>query len=166
MIIPPGTPNPLAGLPPEEIEVPYVLLNKHSKAPTKGTDGAVGYDLYLNLATGENEIVRTFTLTAGEAVKFSVGVAFAIPDGYEGQIRPRSGLSTKGIIVANAPGTLDPDYRGPVIVVVHALQTYIFQHGERIAQVVFQRCPKIKLREVPFLDETVRGNRGFGSTGR
>ena len=96
------------------------------------------------------------------------GLAFALPAGIEGQIRPRSGLALHhGITVLNSPGTLDADYRGELHVVLANLgsEPFIVERGARIAQLVFAPTVRVKLNEVAALDETTRGIRGFGSTG-
>jgi dUTP pyrophosphatase len=96
------------------------------------------------------------------------GLFLAIPAGYEGQVRPRSGLAAKhGVTVLNTPGTVDADYRGEVkVILVNLSDTpFTIEPGERIAQMVFARCEQAQLEEVESLDETQRGAGGFGSTG-
>lgn len=96
------------------------------------------------------------------------GIYVSIPNGYEGQVRPRSGLAAKkGITVLNAPGTIDADYRGEIGVILVNLSDTSFRinPGERIAQLVFAKCERAEFVEVDELDETVRGEGGFGSTG-
>ena len=96
------------------------------------------------------------------------GLFLAIPAGYEGQVRPRSGLAARhGVTVLNTPGTVDADYRGEVKVILVNLSDTAFtiEPGERIAQMVFARCEQAQLEEVESLDETQRGAGGFGSTG-
>ena len=96
------------------------------------------------------------------------GLFMAIPAGYEGQVRPRSGLAAKhGVTVLNTPGTIDADYRGEIKVILVNLSDTAFtvEPGERIAQLVFARCEQAQLEEVETLDETQRGAGGFGSTG-
>jgi dUTP pyrophosphatase len=97
------------------------------------------------------------------------GLAFAIPNGWEGQIRPRSGLAAKhGVTVINTPGTIDSDFRGEVGVVLvnHGDETFIVNNGERIAQIVFAEHGRATLVDATELDETERGAGGYGSTGR
>jgi dUTP pyrophosphatase len=91
----------------------------------------------------------------------------AIPAGYEGQIRPRSGLAVKGISIPNAPGTIDPDYRGEVSVLLinHGSQEFRVTRGMRIAQLVVLPVPRIEWQEVEDLPPTLRGSGGFGHTG-
>ena len=96
------------------------------------------------------------------------GLYMQIPAGYEGQVRPRSGLAAKhGVTVLNTPGTIDADYRGEIKVILVNLSDVPFtiEPGERIAQMVFARCEQAQLEEVESLDETQRGAGGFGSTG-
>ena len=96
------------------------------------------------------------------------GLFMQIPAGYEGQVRPRSGLAAKkGITVLNTPGTIDADYRGEIkVILVNLSDTpFTIEPGERIAQMVFARCEQAQFEEVAALDETERGAGGFGSTG-
>lgn len=99
----------------------------------------------------------------------STGLKIAIPRGYEGQVRPRSGLAWKnGITVLNSPGTIDADYRGEVKVMLINLSNvdYEIQEGDRIAQLVIAKYEKVEVKNVEVLDETVRGEGGFGSSGK
>jgi len=95
------------------------------------------------------------------------GLYLAIPEGYEGQVRPRIGLSLKGITVCNTPGTIDADYRGEVKVILINLSNVPFEvnNGDRIAQLVFAKCEQAELLEVNELDKTERGEGGFGHSG-
>ena len=96
------------------------------------------------------------------------GLHIALPEGYEAQVRPRSGLAfKKGITVLNTPGTIDPDYRGDVGVILVNLsnEDFVVQPGERIAQMIINKFEQAELIEVETLDETERGEGGFGSTG-
>ena len=127
--------------------------------PAYATAGAAGMDIVsaedLMLAPGARHAVAT-------------GFAMAIPDGYEVQVRPRSGLALKhGVTVANAPGTIDSDYRGEVKVILINLSSTAFaiKRGDRIAQLVLAPVQRATLLEVDTLDETIRGAGGFGSTG-
>lgn len=109
------------------------------------------------------------TIDPGAIVKIPIGIALAIPQGYEGQVRPRSGLATRfGLTVPNAPGTIDADYRGEVFVALINLgrEPYTVHHGERVAQLVIAPVACAQVVEVDRLDETARGDGGFGSTGR
>jgi dUTP pyrophosphatase len=97
------------------------------------------------------------------------GISIALPAGYEAQIRPRSGLAAKyGVTTLNAPGTVDSDYRGEinVILINHGMQDFVINRGERIAQMVISRFESPEFIEVNELDETKRGDGGFGHTGK
>jgi dUTP pyrophosphatase len=127
--------------------------------PLYATDDAAGMDLYaavdVILAPGARGLVGT-------------GIALAIPSGYEGQVRPRSGLALKhGVSVLNAPGTIDADYRGEVgvILINHANSEFIIRRGDRIAQLVIAPVTRARILEVTALSDTARGSGGFGSTG-
>lgn len=107
-------------------------------------------------------------INPGEIVLVPTGFGLAIPDGYEVQVRPRSGLAVKhGITVINAPGTIDADYRGEVKVglINHGSVSFTVNRGDRVAQLVLAPVCQAKLRPVPTLDSTERGDGGFGSTG-
>ena len=104
----------------------------------------------------------------GARTAVPTGLAFAIPQGFEGQVRPRSGLALKnGVTVLNAPGTIDSDYRGEVnvILVNTGSEPFEVSRGMRIAQIIFARVEQMQLQEVNSLDDTARGSGGFGSTG-
>jgi len=127
--------------------------------PSYETAGSAGMDLRaadaLTIAPGKRELVGT-------------GFAFAIPAGYEIQVRPRSGLALKkGISLPNSPGTIDSDYRGElkVILINHGDEDFVIERGDRIAQIVVAPVQRGVLVEVADLDETQRGSGGFGSTG-
>ena len=129
--------------------------------PTQGTPGAAGYDL-------QNAWDEPVTLQSGERLAFPVGLRFEIPPGYEGQVRPRSGLAlSKGVTVLNAPGTIDSDYRGEVRVILinHGRETVVIAPGERIAQLVIAPVTATCFAPVFGLGDTERGEGGFGSTG-
>ncbi len=137
-------------------------LNENAIIPKYETQGASGLDLKACL---EKKII----IKPGEKYLVPTGIALSIPKRYEVQIRPRSGLAFKNsITVLNTPGTIDADYRGEVKVLLINLGKVLFEvtHGLRIAQMV--PCPiiKIDLEEVRDLDETIRGEGGFGSTGK
>ncbi len=122
---------------------------------------AAGMDLYADLET-------ELSLTPGSRKLIPTGLAIALPEGYEAQVRPRSGLALRhGITMLNSPGTIDCDYRGEigVIVVNHGSETFIIRHGERIAQLVVAPVVRAILKEVSELDDTIRGSGGFGHTG-
>lgn len=129
--------------------------------PHYQTEHSAGVDLY---AAVDNEVV----LAAGAWKLIPTGVAVAIPEGYEGQVRPRSGLALKhGIGMLNAPGTIDADYRGEIGVILFNFSEVPFsiKRGDRIAQLVFSKIEKAKLECVEQLSETARGAGGFGHTG-
>ena len=133
-----------------------------AQLPSYATAGAAGLDLRADL-----EAPRT--VAPGERISVPTGLAFAIPDGHEGQVRARSGLARKhGIALVNAPGTIDSDYRGEVAVLLVNLgqEPWTLEPGERIAQLVVARYTRVELTETDTLDDTDRGAGGFGSTGR
>lgn len=134
--------------------------------PSYATDGAAGADLRANFPDDQREGV---TLAPGDRLLIPTGLHLAIPDGHEVQIRPRSGLALKhGIILPNSPGTIDADYRGPlgVIVLNMGQQAFHIAHGDRIAQMVLAPVLRATFDLVDRLDDTARGQGGFGSTGR
>jgi dUTP pyrophosphatase len=108
------------------------------------------------------------TLAPGARALIPTGIALALPPGYEGQVRPRSGLAARhGVTVLNAPGTVDADYRGEVQVVLanFGSEPFVVSRGTRIAQLVIAAVQQVALLEVDTLDSTMRGQGGFGSTG-
>ena len=136
-------------------------LNKNSNIPEYKTDGSSGMDLMANI---ENPII----LHPGEKKIISTGITVAIPNEYEIQIRPRSGLAAKnGISVLNTPGTIDADYRGEikVILINFGKQFFKINNNDRIAQMVLCPIVKAEIEEVKELPKTIRGTGGFGSTG-
>jgi dUTP pyrophosphatase len=129
--------------------------------PSYATSNSAGID--LQAAISEDIIIKP-----GKRVLIKTGIAIALPDGYEAQIRPRSGLAYKnGITVLNAPGTIDADYRGEigVILINHSDEDFVVSSGMRIAQMIISSYTKANLTVVDELSETVRGEGGFGSTG-
>ncbi len=129
--------------------------------PRYQTSGAAGMDLHAAVSA-------PITVASLERVKVPTGLCVAIPHGYEGQVRPRSGLAAKhGITVINTPGTVDSDYRGEIVVCLVNLgrEPYTLAPLERIAQIVFARHEIATLVEVADLDDTARGGGGYGSTG-
>lgn len=129
--------------------------------PAYQSGGAVGLDLCAAVAA-------PVTLSPGERRLIPTGHAVAIPAGYEGQVRPRSGLALRyGVTVLNAPGTVDPDYRGElqVLLVNHGEAPFTVGLGDRIAQLVICPVAVAELERVDALDETARGAGGYGSTG-
>jgi len=127
--------------------------------PTRATSGAAGYDLHA---------AEDVSLEPGRFRAIATGHAIAIPEGFEGQVRPRSGLAAKhGVTVLNAPGTIDADYRGEVkvILVNFGPETFSIRRNDRIAQLVIAPVTTAVFEPVARLPETVRGSGGFGSTG-
>ena len=138
------------------------FLSKHAKTPTKGSDGAAGYDLYANLEG------NTLMIQPHKTFMVPLGFSMAIPEGYVGLIFSRSGIvNKKGLRLANGVGVIDSDYRGEWKVMLHNDTdcTQIVEHGERIAQVVFVKFEDCMFMPVNDLDDTTRGDGGFGSTG-
>lgn len=134
--------------------------------PAYQTVGAAGADLCANFPEAQREAGLTLA-PMGRAI-CPTGIRVAIPEGFEMQVRPRSGLATKhGISVPNTPGTIDSDYRGPLGVALINLGTepYTIRHGDRVAQAVVAPVMQVGFSVVDALDETARGTGGFGSTG-
>jgi len=132
--------------------------------PAYETSGSAGMDVRAAVAEG-----APVTLKPGERALVPTGLSVAIPEGYEIQVRPRSGLAAKhGVTCLNTPGTIDSDYRGELKVILINLGAEPFKvlRGERIAQLVLAPVTRLGWREVDALDETARGAGGFGSTGR
>ena len=138
------------------------IINKsRHQTPSYETSSSAGMDLRAN-------IDAPITLKSLERAIVKTGLFIALPEGYEAQIRPRSGLAAKkGITVLNAPGTIDADYRGEVGVILVNLsdQDFTISDGDRIAQMVIAKYEYTKWEEVNVLNETSRGEGGFGSTG-
>lgn len=135
-------------------------LNEDAQLPTRATNGSAGYDLYLS------EDIKIY---GGRIELCKTGIAIEIPEGYEGQIRCRSSLAKKGLMVANGIGTIDSDYRGEIGVLIYN-SPYIgdmayLTKGERIAQIVFNKVEEAIFEVVDDLCDTDRGEGGFGSTG-
>jgi dUTP pyrophosphatase len=127
--------------------------------PAYTTPGAAGMDVLA---------AEDVTLAPGARHAISTGFAVAIPEGYEIQVRPRSGLALKhGVSVPNTPGTIDSDYRGElkVILINHGAESFAIARGDRIAQLVLAPVTQAAWEEVAELDDTARGTGGFGSTG-
>jgi len=134
--------------------------NPDRPLPCRGTPQAAGYDI----RSAEDEVV----LQPGEIRLVSTGLVIELPELMECQVRPRSGLALKhGITLPNSPGTIDPDYRGEIRVIMQNLgpQAVTLRRGERIAQLVFSRFEAPQVVEVDELSDTERGEGGFGSTG-
>ncbi len=135
--------------------------------PAYATAGAAGADLRANLPVEQRAGGLVLAPMARRIVP--TGLRVAIPEGYEMQIRPRSGLALKhGITLPNTPGTIDCDYRGPlgVLLINFGTETFAIAHGDRIAQAVIAPVSLARFAVVEALDDTARGQGGFGSTGR
>lgn len=144
------------------IPVEFVRLDPTAEPPELMTSHAAGFDLRACLPV-------PLDIPPGGRVLVPTGLAVAIPPGFEGQVRPRSGLALKhGVTLANAPGTIDADYRGPLGIILINLgsQSFTVRHGERVAQLVISAVPAVRFVEVAALSETARGEGGFGHTGR
>lgn len=148
-------------MPTERVEVQVKRLNNGAGLPLPGyaSDGAAGMDICA---------AEGLTLKVGKRQAVATGFAFAIPHGFEVQVRPRSGLALKhGITCLNTPGTIDSDYRGEVKVILANLgeDEFHIERGDRIAQLVVAPVTHAAMVEVDALDDTQRGAGGFGSTG-
>jgi len=148
------------------IEVRFQKLDERATIPAYQTAGAAGLDLVACLPRGDHgsEVV----IDPGQRALIPLGLATAIPHGFEGQVRPRSGLAVKqGVTVPNAPGTIDSDYRGEMFVALINLgqDPVEIRHGDRVAQLVIAPVAHTLIEETDELDETTRGAGGFGSTG-
>lgn len=144
-----------------KVQIKRLPNNTDLPLPKYMSDHAAGMDLYaavtvdLAIAPGEWKLVPT-------------GLAIALPEGYEAQVRPRSGLALKqGVSVLNTPGTVDADYRGEVGVILmnHSKQDLVIKRGDRIAQMIINKFERIVFEEVEELSTTERGAGGFGHTG-
>ena len=136
-------------------------VSPFAKTPKAMTEGSSGFDLYA-------AITRPIRLKPGEYAKITTGSILEIPRGFEGQIRPRSGLAANhGVTVLNSPGTIDSDYRGEVHVILinHGEYSYTVQKGDRIAQLVIAPLANIIFDLAAVVVKTERGESGFGSTG-
>ena len=132
--------------------------------PAYQSAGAAGFDICAAVAAD-----KPVTLATGERALIPSGFSIAVPDGFELQVRPRSGLAMRhGVTVLNAPGTVDSDYRGEVMVLLVNLggEPFRIERGERIAQGILARVARAELVEAETLPDTMRGTGGFGSTGR
>ena len=136
-----------------------VLKTKAAKMPVRATEGSAGYDLCS---------VEDLELLPGEYKMVATGLRLEIPEGFEAQVRPRSGLAARhGIGVLNSPGTIDSDFRGEVKVILinHGREPFKIEKGMRIAQMVFASLTKVTLELEENLSSSTRGEGGFGSTG-
>jgi len=145
-----------------EVAVQRLQHARDLPLPSYATPGSAGVDLLAAVDT-------PLTLPPGGRAAVPTGLAIALPDGWEAQVRPRSGFALKdGVTVLNAPGTVDADYRGEVKVILVNLgqQDVTIERGQRIAQLVIAPVAQLAWREVSALAETARGASGFGSTGQ
>lgn len=160
--------NPPSG--PSGPELLLKRLSAHATLPAYQSPEAAGLDLAACLEGGEADpgLVLQPVAKGGMPILVPCGFAMALPPGWEGQVRPRSGLASKfGVTMPNAPGTIDSDYRGEVKVPLINLgrEPYVVKHGVRIAQMVIAPVARARLSEVADLNATARGAGGFGSTG-
>ena len=145
------------------VDIVRLSHNADLPLPAYETTGAAGMDLRAAVS-GDEALV----LSPGTRAAVPTGLAFALPEGFEAQVRPRSGLALKaGVTVANAPGTIDADYRGELKVLLINLgaEDFVIRRGDRIAQLVIAPVVQASWCEVENLDATDRGTGGFGSTG-
>lgn len=143
------------------MKVQVINKSKHP-LPQYATGLSAGMDLRANLDS-------SITLKPLQRCLVPTGIFMALPEGFEAQVRPRSGLAIKkGISVLNSPGTIDADYRGEVCVILVNLSSedFVIEDGERIAQMVISRYEQVEWQEMDVLDETERGAGGFGHTGK
>jgi len=143
----------------ENLKIKIKKIKENAILPHYAHDGDSGVDLYST---------EDYVLKPGERVLVSTGIKMAIPKGYEGQVRPKSGLALKhGITTCNSPGTIDSGYRGEVRVIVinHGNEEFKITSGMKIAQMIFNKVEEAEFEEVEELDDTKRGQGGFGSTG-
>ena len=152
----------MANLPFSEVQIKKTSKLKDFDIPSYQTDEAAGVDLSASIET-------SIKIRPWEREIIPCGISIAMPRGLEAQIRPRSGLAFKhGITILNTPGTIDSDYRGEIKVVLINLSKHEFtiHPKDRIAQMVFTNAIQVKFKEVQDLDQTERGDGGFGSTGK
>lgn len=143
-------------------KVKFIKMRPDAQLPTYGSDGAAGMDLYINEPDGY------VVLEPNKRMLVSTGLKVQISPGFEGQVRSRSGFASKqGIIVLNAPGTIDCDYTGELKVILFNTddQPHMIENGTRVAQMVIAPYSKADIVEVESFERTARGEDGFGSTG-
>ena len=144
------------------VKVLFKKLNSSAQLPSYKTDGASGMDLMAC-------IEKSINLKPGKSCLVSTGLSVAFPKEYEIQIRPRSGLAAKNnISVLNTPGTIDSDYRGELKIILfnHSNENFIKNNNDRVAQMVLTPILKMEIEETNKLPESIRGEGGFGSTGK
>ncbi|MCH7666632.1 MAG: dUTP diphosphatase [Acidobacteria bacterium] len=145
------------------VRVQRLAHGRSLELPRAASEGSAGIDLRAAIEEDEQLV-----LAPGERALIPTGLAFEIPTGWEGQVRPRSGLAVRhGLALVNSPGTIDSDYRGEIKVLVINLgqEAVSLGRGQRIAQLVISPSPRVTLVEVESLEPTGRGSGGFGSTG-
>lgn len=143
------------------IDLKVKVLKSNSILPEYQTTHSAGLDLYACL---DEDVI----IMPGEIKLIPTGISIELPDGYEAQVRPRSGLASKfGITILNTPGTVDPDYRGEVMVILvnFGKEPFVVKNGMRIAQMVISKFERVSIKVVEELTTTSRGDGGFGSTG-
>ena len=148
-------------LEPVTVKIKRIHAAGGNSLPVRMTAEAAGFDLSASLDA-------PLDLSPGQIMLIRCGFAIAIPAGYEGQVRPRSGLASRhGITLINSPGTIDSDYRGEICVplINHGPATFTIEPNMRIAQMLILPVPLVRLIEVEMLDDTARGTGGFGHTG-
>ena len=146
----------------ESLEVMVARTDDGARLPTRGSEYAAGWDLYA---------LEEYVVPFRKSVKLRTGLRVAIPVGYEGQVRARSSLGSKGLILPHSIGTIDAYYRGELFVLMTWIgegESYRVNAGERIAQLLISPIPEVSFKEVSIeqLGDTKRGDGGFGSTGR
>ncbi len=142
------------------VQIRKIAGNEDLPLPEYMTRLAAGMDLFAAVAAEE-------TILPGARKKIPTGIVISLPEGYEAQIRPRSGLALhQGLTLLNSPGTIDADYRGEIalIVINHGDAPFVVKRGARLAQMVVQKICRVQWVEAPQLDETPRGEGGFGHT--
>lgn len=145
----------------ENILIKYLNESNDLYRLEKATKGSAGFDLLAS-------INDSLEIGAGESLLVPCGFSLQMPNNFEAQVRPRSGLALKNsVTVLNSPGTIDSDYRGEICVILinHGQMSFKITRGMRIAQIIFKETPEVNLVEVDEIDNTKRGSGGFGSTG-
>lgn len=146
------------------MKIPIKRINLHDNKitlPKYATPGSAGMDLYADL---QSDLI----LKPNDSYLFPTGIKIELPEGYEAQVRPRSGLAINhNIIVLNSPGTIDSDYRGEIKVILKNLgdKDFVVKNGDRIAQLIIASYVRIEWDEVENINDTKRGSGGFGHTG-
>lgn len=149
-----------------KVKIKFKKTYKDTTLPKKAHSSDAGMDLYAYIET--TVAFRERVLFPGEWCLIDCGFSMSMPEGWEAQIRPRSGLAYKhGITVLNSPGTIDRSFTGKIKVILynHGTEEFVVRHGDRIAQMVISEIPEIEIEEVDSLDDTDRGTGGFGSSG-